>query len=520
MAYSNKYYSSSYYSNLWPRPQFKNGEVVVDDIRHKVGNEWSSIAPGSTENTGTLSLSGFAFAYATIEIYDNGKLIKTVEAGRLGIWNANLSDILTTGEHNFMVKQAGYGFAPGAPINISIEGNNGVIPVEITQVYDDVGIHKGIIEQGKTTDDSRPTFSGKGPANSLVTLVNESNNVIAQGYSDNYGNWKITPEFDIADGSHNIRAFVNGKFSSDFNIIIDTAPAQYPVTFTGAFDYLAASTIPENGVTSDSRPGFSGEASPNSYVYLFIEGSNEPIGGSVTNGFGKWTITPFKDLAAGTHTFEVRVNGETAKYTLTIGADSSIEQPLVIDHLIDGQSFDIIPENGQSSDTTPWISGKSEPFANVVLLEGSKFIGYAQADASGKWIYEISSELEAGQHLLTAHSNNQVSEPFAFSIAAPQASGGYWGWGSFSVNAVTDVYDTNDQPEIAAGKAFNQFSLNELLINEEASLFAEISEQQEAPALILTQVELSTESLSTGVELNSNSFTSSITEEPQYAQYA
>ncbi|KAJ9432030.1 hypothetical protein SAMN05518863_11321 [Candidatus Pantoea symbiotica] len=521
MAYTNGYKYSGYYQTQFGwKPYIPNGTVYLDDISHKVDSLWSSINPGAVDNTGTLSLSGFANGYKKIEIYDNGKLIKTVESNKLGVWVADLSDVLNAGSHNFTIKQEGFGFSGGEPIHIVVQGNNGPIPVEITQVYDDVGIHKGIIEQGKTTDDSHPTFSGKGPANSLVTLVNESNNVIAHGYSDNYGNWKITPEFDIADGSHNIRAFVNGKFSSDFNITIDTAPAQYPVTFTGAFDYLTASTIPENGVTSDSRPGFSGEASPNSYVYLFIEGSNEPIGGSVTNGFGKWTITPFKDLAAGTHTFEVRVNGETAKYTLTIGADSSIEQPLVIDHLIDGQSFDIIPENGQSSDTTPWISGKSEPFANVVLLEGSKFIGYAQADASGKWIYEISSELEAGQHLLTAHSNNQVSEPFAFSIAAPQASGGYWGWGSFSVNAVTDVYDTNDQPEIAAGKAFNQFSLNELLINEEASLFAEISEQQEAPALILTQAELSTESLSTGVELNSDSFTSSITEEPQYAQYA
>lgn len=325
MAYSNKYYSSGWYSNLWPRPQFKNGEVVVDDIRHKVGNEWSSISPGSTDNTGKLILSGFAYAYATIEIYDNGKLIKTVSAGKLGTWNANLSDVLSSGEHNFMVKQAGYDFAPGAPINISVQGNNSAIPVEITQVYDDVGIHKGIIEQGKTTDDARPTFSGTGQANALVTLIDESNNVIASGYADKYGNWQITPEFAIADGNHNVRAFIEGKFSSAFNITIDAAPTQYPLTFTDAFDYLTANTIFDNGLTNDARPGFSGKAEPGSFVYLFVEGSNEPIGGSVANGFGNWTITPFKDLQIGTQTLEVRGDNQFTKFTVTVGAESGIQ---------------------------------------------------------------------------------------------------------------------------------------------------------------------------------------------------
>jgi hypothetical protein len=510
MAYSNRYYSSNYYSNLWPRPQFQNGEVVVDNIKHKVGNEWSSIAPGSTDNTGTLILSGYANAYATIEIYDNGKLILTVEAGRLGTWNANLSSVISSGDHNFMIKQAGYDFAPGEPINIVIEGNDTAIPVEITQIYDDVGIHKGVLNQGNTTDDARPTFTGKGPANSKIIIIDEYNNTIAQGNTDRYGNWQVTPDFAIADGNYNFRAFVNGEFSTGINLTINTAPPQEKLAFTGAFDYLTSDIIPENGKTNDLRPNFSGKATPGSFIYLFVEGNNEPIGGAVTNASGFWNINTFKDLQPGTQTLEVRGDNQFAQFTLTVGAQSVIE-PLTINHLIDGQTFDLIPEQGQSSDTTPWISGKSEPYSNVVLLEGSKFLGYVQADAQGKWLYEISTALEAGQHAVTAYSDNQISAPFTFVIAAPQVPGGYKGWSSFSLNEATDVYDTNDQAELA---------LSDLLVNEEASLFAQNIALQEAATLTLTQDELAKESQSVGVEINAANLSATAIEEPQYMHFA
>lgn len=509
MAYSNRYYSSGYYSNLWPRPQFKNGEVVVDDIRHKAGDLWSSITPGSTDNTGKLILSGFANAYAKIEIYDNGKLIFTVEAGRLGTWNADLSKVISSGEHNFMVKQAGYGFAPGEPIKIITEGNNGDIPVEITRVYDDAGDIHSVLHHGNKTDDARPTFTGTGPANSFIFIVDENNRTLAQGKSDIYGNWQVIPFAPIPDGSYNLRAFVEGKYSSAINLTIDTAPAQEPLTFTGAFDYLTYGVIPENGSTNDLRPNFSGKATPGSVIYLFVEGSNEPIGGATANAFGNWSINIFKDLQPGTQTLEVRGDNQFAKFTLTVGAESGIE-PVTIENLIDGQTFDLIPENGQSSDTTPWISGKSEPYSNVLLLEGSNFLGYVQADAQGKWIYEINTDLAPGQHAIVAYAGDQISEPFTFSVAAPKVSGGYKGWGSFSFSEATDVYDT-EQSELAFA---------DLLINQEAPLFAQESEVQESAALTLTQDDLAVENLAAGIEINSSAAYPATSEEQQYLHLA
>lgn len=504
MAYTNGYNYSGYYKQMFGwKPYVPNGTVYLDDISHKVDSLWSSINPGAVDNTGTLLLSGFANGYKKIEIYDNGKLVKVVESNKQGVWSADLSDVLTTGNHNLTIKQQGYGFSGGQPINITIEGNSSEIPVEITKVYDDVGAFKGHIEQNKTTDDARPTLTGKGPANALVTLVVGDNNVIAHGFTDKFGNWQITPEVNIPDGQHEIRAFIDGQFSSSFNITIDTAPAQYPFTFTGAFDYLTYSSIPENGNTNDVRPNFSGKATPGSAVYLFVEGSNEPIGGGITNALGEWSISIFKDLQPGTQTLEVRGDNQFAKFTLTVNSDAVID-PLEINNLIDGQTFELIPENGQSSDTTPWISGKSEPFANVVLLEGSNLLGYVQADGQGKWIYEISSELEAGQHAITAYAGNQISDPFTFTIAAPQTSGGYKGWGSFSLSEATDVYDT-------------ELALGDLLVNQPASLFAEDIAQPEATVLTLDQQDLTQESQSVGVEINVHP---AATEEPQYLHFA
>ncbi len=470
MAYSNKFYSSGFYRNLWPRPQFQPGEVVVDDIRHKVGNEWSSINPGSTDNTGDVLLSGFAYAYAKIEIYDNGKLLFTTQAGRLGTWTADLSDVISAGNHNFMVKQAGYGFAPGAPINLIVEGNNSEIPVEITQVYSD----SSVLHDGNHTNDARPSFRGKGPANAKVLLVDENNNVVASGNTDIYGNWNVKPEYDINDGSYNFRAFINGKYSSDINLTIDTTPPDYTLTFTGAFDLLTYEGIPENGKTNDLRPNFTGKAAPGSAIYLFVEGSNEPIGGTITNGFGEWSITAFKDLELGTQTLEVRADNQTAQFTLTIEAGTFI-QPVTIDYLVDGQTFDTIPENGLSNDSTPWISGKSAAFANILLLEGTKFLGFVQADEQGKWNYELTTALDAGQHAITAFADGQTSEPFNFSIAAQKIPGKGWGGGIYSVN--------------------------DLLIEDETSLFAQDIEQPEVATLVLNQSDLTTQSDAVGIEI-------------------
>lgn len=64
MAYTNGYKYSGYYQTQFGwKPYIPNGTVYLDNISHKVDSLWSSINPGSVDNTGTLSLSGFANGY-------------------------------------------------------------------------------------------------------------------------------------------------------------------------------------------------------------------------------------------------------------------------------------------------------------------------------------------------------------------------------------------------------------------------------------------------------------------------
>jgi len=59
-----------------------------------------------------------------------------------------------------------------------------------------------------------------------------------------------------------------------------------------------------------------------------------------------------------------------------------------------------------------------------------------------------------------------------------------------------------------------------LLINEEAALFAQDAEQQEAAPLSFTQQELKQESHASGVEINFSALPSAMTEESQFLHFA
>ncbi|MCH7336873.1 Ig-like repeat protein Blp2 [Acinetobacter sp. NIPH 2699] len=150
------------------------------------------------------SVSGTAEANAKIEIRSvDGKIIGTGTVGADGKFTVAVSPALTD-------KNIGKVYVIDAAGNRSVEANiigdkDTIAPTKpiLEKVVDDVGDVKGAITAGGSTDDARPTLSGRGEAKAVLTIY-DNGQPIGTVTVGNDGKWSFELSQDLALGSHNI----------------------------------------------------------------------------------------------------------------------------------------------------------------------------------------------------------------------------------------------------------------------------------------------------------------------------
>src|SRR5690606_38226515 len=75
-------------------------------------------------------------------------------------------------------------------------------PVSGLQVADDQGAWKGQLTDGMTTDDNKPTFTGKAEQGSTVTIYDNGQAIGSVVVTNTDGSWQYTPTTPLADGEH------------------------------------------------------------------------------------------------------------------------------------------------------------------------------------------------------------------------------------------------------------------------------------------------------------------------------
>ncbi|WP_052293836.1 Ig-like domain-containing protein [Azospirillum sp. B510] len=118
----------------------------------------------------------------------------------------------------------------------------------------------------------------------------------------------------------------NGNYTGQTYTIDNTAPAA-----PSAADMTAGTDSgPSNSdnVTSNTRPTFNGTAEAGTTVTLYDTDGATVLGTAVTNGMGRWSITPGSALSAGSHTLTVKAadtagNQSSASNGLTVTIDAT-----------------------------------------------------------------------------------------------------------------------------------------------------------------------------------------------------
>ncbi|ATA56721.1 hypothetical protein CKY39_28475 [Variovorax boronicumulans] len=200
---------------------------VVDDVGSIVGN----VALNGTTDDARPDFSGKAEPNSTVVIYDKGVKLAQVQADASGNWSWTPATALGNGVHaitvtavdkagNASVASDAFGFTvattpPGKPTIVS--------------VIDDVEAITGAIASGTTTNDAKPTFSGKADANGTV-IIYDKGVEIDRVQANASGNWTYTPAKALGEGAHSItvagadQAGNTSAPSGAFEFTVDTAP--------------------------------------------------------------------------------------------------------------------------------------------------------------------------------------------------------------------------------------------------------------------------------------------------------
>ena len=247
----------------------------------------SAVSVDSANKSVKLSLSGFLTAGDIVEFTytdpTNGNDINAIQ-GLDGTDAASFSQstIVSTGRPG-----------PSAPGGLALN------PIS----------DSGTLGDG-STNVARSIITGTASPTSAVNLYDTNGTtLLGQATTDGSGHWSITTSA-LSDGSHTLKATQTDSgqntsvLSSGLTLTIDTtAPAAPSTPHMTAGTDTGMST--SDGITSNTRPAFSGTAEVGSTVKLYDTDGTTALGSATANGSGVWNIAS-SALTEGDHTLTTK----------------------------------------------------------------------------------------------------------------------------------------------------------------------------------------------------------------------
>lgn len=279
-------------------------ELVYDDQGARTG----SVSAGGITDDSRPTIKGMAEAGSTVVIKDGELELGIALADANGKWTLDLSTDLADGRHVLSaaaLDAAGNMSVPSDTFGLIVDTSVPTVP-RITNVRDDVGVYTGILQNGGSTDDARPTINGNGKAGEVIEVRSGETLLGSTVVSEN-GRWSFTPEVALTEGVHGFSAVAvspggaESAVSNIYAVRVDTVAPDRPVIDAVHDNAGAWMGDLENGQTTDDRtPTFVGRAEPNSTIIVFKGG--EEVGFAAVNESGSWTYATDR-LAYGEHRF-------------------------------------------------------------------------------------------------------------------------------------------------------------------------------------------------------------------------
>ncbi|CHG50262.1 VCBS repeat-containing protein [Salmonella enterica subsp. enterica serovar Typhi] len=385
---------------------------VVDDQPGITGN----LVSGQLTNDATPTLNGRGEAGATINVYLDGNpaSIGTTTVNSDGTWSFTPQTPLANGSHTFTLSAtdpAGNSSAVSSGFVLTIDTTPPAAPV-IASVADNTAPVTGIVPNGGSTNETRPTLSGTGEAGTTISIYNGSALVGTAQVQAN-GSWSFTPSTSLGAGVWNLTATAtdaagNTSAASEIrSFTIDTTAPAAPVIDT-VYDGTGPITgnLSSRQITDEARPVISGTREANTTIRLYDNGTL--LAEIPADNSSSWRYTPDASLATGNHVITVIAvdaagNASPVSDSVNFVVDTTPPLTPVITSVSDDQApgLGTIANGQNTNDPTPTFSGTAEAGATITLYENGTVIGTTTAQPDGAWSVSTST-LASGTHVITA----------------------------------------------------------------------------------------------------------------------
>ncbi|MBN4759214.1 Ig-like domain-containing protein [Enterobacter cloacae] len=400
---------------------------VLDDTGTTVIN----LADNALTKDDTPTLKGTADGVAgdTITIYNGSQVVGKTTLNSDGTWSFTPSPALADGNYIFTVtntNSAGQESDRSGSFTLTID-STAPNPVSGLQVADDQGAWKGQLTDGMTTDDNKPTFTGKAEQGSTVTIYDNGQAIGSVVVTNTDGSWQYTPTTPLADGEHQFATQVTDPAGNASAIVDDitvnvSTGASYLQLLQVVDDVQetgGSRVLREGEVTNDSQVQLVGKATAGSTIIITDVGGVQ-LGTVKADANGDWEFTPLSSLSDGAHTLRITGTDPSNNPLTPIDFDLVVDTVAPVAPVITNVLDDVNPVQGSvahgkpTNDTTPEITGTAEKGSTVNVYHQVDattriLLGTAVADSTtGQWTLQITdaNKLTEGTWNLVATSTD------------------------------------------------------------------------------------------------------------------
>lgn len=344
----------------------------------------SILVPSEGQEVGSHpTFIGVAEPSSLVEVWVDGDLVCTAEAGADGLFSCISSDELSVGTREAIavsIDAAGNASAPSAPVSFEVVAAAGPSqPV----------IH--VPAEGSVVSTSTPTYQGEATPGAMVKVWVDGVEVCTTTATPS-GTFSCSPTHSLADGDHVARAIAanargESQPSLDRHFSVDTAAPIAPTL-----------THPANGSVVGPWPVFAGTAEPGSVVTVRIGGV--VICTATADEDGDFSCMGEDPLPAGTTTAEADAEDEAGNRSGSTSTTFEVQDAAAPDVVI------VHPSAGQIVGHSPVsFSGRTEPGAQVTVSEvGGGSLCTATATSEGLWT--CAAALSDGPYAVEATASN------------------------------------------------------------------------------------------------------------------
>ncbi len=358
------------------------GTPVIDLAIDDAGPITGALSNGQRTDDTTPTLSGSGTPGATLTVYDNGTEIGSVTIDNDGRWRFTPGTPLGNGNHALTVisTDAEGNVSPASGVfTLIIDTEAPAVPV-FTSLTDDAGPLTGPLLNGQVSDDTQPTFAGRGEPGSTITLY-DNGTVIGLATVDPAGSWTFTPPAALSDGNHSFtitatdRAGNTSAASAPWTLTIDTVAPDAPAAPVAAdASGPLTGTITDGQPTDETRPVLSGSGEAGATVSVY-DGATL-LGTAVIADDGNWNFTPSAPLAEGAHALTITITdlaGNVSQPSPALNVVVDITPPAAPAELV------------TSTDGTT-VTGTAEAGSTVRISDDNgNILGSGTADENGRF---------------------------------------------------------------------------------------------------------------------------------------